>query len=527
MKTNPPEDDPFPQDPDPFAGMDREMPRHGGAEQRDANGSSQAGNNGNQQGPSAQTGRFDDTEIIEKFGEPYTVTPKGFIEINQKYFVARFATEHLVLHESKEREFYIHDYTSGAWVMQTPDAVKEMFSNDWQNIAGEYHEPGLLPKRTNGLLESLSSQLRGHVEKNDMFKPNGRVIHFLNGMLHISANCAKLMRFSPDYYSRNVCPFDWNPNAQCPRFLDVLVKPAMPDYDVDLLQRMFGSHLLGRNIAQRFLLLTGTPGGGKSTAVSVLESIVGLDNVIQLRTNLLNERFELARLIGKTTLSGKDVPSNFLETAGAQVLKSLVGGDIHSPELKFSNAKNLRIRGCFNVIVTANTRLRFRLQDDDDAWARRTTLIPYERPKPKVRIGDFAQQLIETEGPGICRWFVEGAMRYLQECDQFGDIQLNDIQQQRVTSLINESNSLKSFIHTEVCHHQGGTLATSEIVKAYIVYCQQRDWSPLPMKSVERQLPDLMMDSFHSPLRHDINRFGKNTRGYMHVALTNDDEFPE
>jgi phage/plasmid-associated DNA primase len=307
-------------------------------------------------------------------------------------------------------------------VTQTNDAIKEMFSNDWQKIAGEYDEPRLLPKRTNGLLESLASQLRGHVEKNDVFKPNGRVIHFLNGMLHISANSVELRPFSPDYYSRNVCPFDWQPLAQCPRFLDVLVKLAMPDYDVDLLQRMFGSHLLGRNIAQRFLMLTGTPGGGKSTVVTVLESIVGLDNVIQLRTSLLNERFELARLIGKTTLSGKDVPSNFLETAGAQVLKSLVGGDIHSPEQKFSNAKNLRIHGYFNVIVTANTRLRFSLYDDDDAWARRATIIPYERPKPKNRISDFAQELIKTEGPGICRWMVEGAMRYLQECDEFGDI---------------------------------------------------------------------------------------------------------
>lgn len=477
-------------------------------------------------GPHA-TGDFDEREIIAHCGPPYIKTTKGIILVNQKYFVARFAAEHLILHEPKEREFYLYDSPAGAWVMQTPEAIKEMFSNDWQNIAAEYDELGLLPKRTNGLLESLSSQLRGHVEKPDVFKPNGRVIHFQNGMLHINANSAELMPFSPDYYSRNVCPFEWNPSAQCQRFLDVLVKPAMPDYDVDLLQRIFGAHLLGRNIAQRFLMLTGTPGGGKSTVVTVLESIVGLDNVIQLRSHLLNERFELARLIGKTTLSGKDVPSNFLETAGAQVLKSLVGGDIHSPELKFSNAKNLRIHGNFNVIVTANTRLRFRLQDDDDAWARRTTLIPYERPKPKTRIGDFAQQLIKNEGPGICRWLVEGAVRYLQECDRFGDILLNATQQQRVTSLINESNSLKNFIQTEICHHQGGTLTTNEIVKDYIIYCQQRDWNPLPMKSAERQLPDLMMDSFHSPLRHDINRFGKNNRGYMHVALTNEDEFPD
>ena len=85
-------------------------------------------------------------------------TTKGIILVNQKYFVARFAAEHLILHEPKEREFYLYDSPAGAWVMQTPEAIKEMFSNDWQNIAAEYDELGLLPKRTNGLLESLSSQ---------------------------------------------------------------------------------------------------------------------------------------------------------------------------------------------------------------------------------------------------------------------------------------------------------------------------------------------------------------------------------
>lgn len=385
----------------------------------------------------------------------------------------------------------------------------------------------MLSRHTNRLLESLVSQLRGLAGDKDVFNLGGRVIHFANGMLHVEPSEAELFPFSPNYYSRNVCPFAWDPNAQCPRFLDVLMRSALPDYDIDLLQRMLGSHLLGHNSAQRFLLLTGTAGGGKSTLVTVLESIVGLDNVVQLRTHLLNERFELARMIGKTTLAGKDVPAYFLETSGAQVLKSLVGGDTHSPELKYSNAKNLRIHGHLNVIVTSNSRLRFRLEGDDDAWARRTVLIPYERPKPKARIVDFAQKLIKEEGPGICRWLVEGAQRYLKECDQFGDVQLNNIQQERIASLINESNSLRSFVKSEIFHRPGRNLTTDEIVRAYIIYCQQSDWQPLPMKSVERALPDLMMDAFQVPLRHDVERFGKDKRGYTDVALAGDDEIPE
>jgi|SoimicMinimDraft_9_1059737.scaffolds.fasta_scaffold108985_2 hypothetical protein len=36
-----------------------------------------------------------------------------------------------------------------------------------------------------------------------------------------------------------------------------------------------------------------------------------------------------------------------------------------------------------------------------------------------------------------------------------------------------------------------------------------------------------MMDAFQVPLRHDVERFGKDKRGYTDVALAGDDEIPE
>ena len=57
----------------------------------------------------------------------------------------------------------------------------------------------------------------------------------------------------------------------------------------------------------------------------MLESIVGLDNVVQLRTHLLNERFELARMIGKTTLAGKDVLPTFWKPQARKFSRALSG----------------------------------------------------------------------------------------------------------------------------------------------------------------------------------------------------------
>jgi hypothetical protein len=112
------------------------------------------------------------------------------------FFVARFAVDHLVIHEPNEREFYAYDPHTGAWTPRTADAIKAMFSEDWQRYANEVGEPALVPLRTNGLLDSLTSLLRGHVEKPDAFAKTGRVIHLANGMLHLDNDGAELREFS-------------------------------------------------------------------------------------------------------------------------------------------------------------------------------------------------------------------------------------------------------------------------------------------------------------------------------------------
>ena len=107
--------------------------------------------------------------------------------------------------------------------------------------------------------------------------------------------------------------------------------------------------------------------GGKSTLVRILEAIVG-QNVCQLRTDLLAERFETSRFIGKTLLAGKDVSGNFLHSRGAHVLKALVGDDQLSGELKGLNAAP-PILGQFDVAITCNSHLRLKLDGDAEALA--------------------------------------------------------------------------------------------------------------------------------------------------------------
>jgi hypothetical protein len=130
-----------------------------------------------------------------------------------------------------------------------------------------------------------------------------------NGMLRLSDR--ELLGFSPGYRRRNKLGVAYDSTAKCPLFLDTLMRPALDSDDLDLLQRWCGLALVGENIAQRIMLLTGTAGGVKGTFIRVLVGVIGAGNVGALRTQLLGEPFELGRLLGKTLLYGADVPDDF------------------------------------------------------------------------------------------------------------------------------------------------------------------------------------------------------------------------
>lgn len=166
--------------------------------------------------------------------------------------------------------------------------------------------------------------------------------------------------------------------------------------------RVRGDYPESCNRAQRFLILDGEPGRGKTQFANVMQELVGRPNVTQLRTKHLSERFELFRYLKKTLLVGGDVEAEFLSTKGAAVLKGLVGGDWFDAEQK-GGTGSFPLHGTFNAIITSNARLHVRLQGDVGAWRRRLNIVRYEAPAPPKVIHDLGGYLVRTEG-SVIKW---------------------------------------------------------------------------------------------------------------------------
>jgi hypothetical protein len=60
----------------------------------------------------------------------------------------------------------------------------------------------------------------------------------------------------------------------------------------------------------------------------------------------------------------------------------------------------------------------------------------------------------------------------------------------------------------------------AEVQQAYAEYCADKGWNAMPITVVERQLADLMLDTFHVTKSHSIERDGKKSnRGWRNVRL--------
>src|SRR4029434_4417028 len=187
-----------------------------------------------------------------------------------------------------------------------------------------------------------------------------------------------------------------------------------------------GMMLLGYNRAQRLLILDGEAGRVKTQFANVMQGIVGMANVTQLRTKHLAERFELFRYLKRTLLVGVDVEADFLSTRGAAVLKGLVGGDWFDAEPK-GGTGSFHVAVHSNVVITSNARLKVRLQGDVGAWKRRITIVRYEAPPPSRKIPDFGAYLVRTEGSGILNWALLGAQKLLTQIpDEVGVVSVSE-----------------------------------------------------------------------------------------------------
>jgi len=474
-------------------------------------------------------------EIAKTYGEPFlfSVDRGGetrLAKVRELPLAALYAARSPgILYEIEEARLYGYRPSSGLWRPRSPE---ENLVEIAAFMLGESRLPGreeLEAKRSISQERVMQEYLKGlpDVAKRGVFafKPEARnrVIHLANGVIPITDN--RLGKFRAEFrredYSRNQIPVAYDPAAGCPRFIEELLSPSLSEKtreeDLELLAMFFGLYLLGINLPQKMLILDGAAGSGKSTLAKIAGLLVGEENRMMLRTDQLSTRFELSAFVGRTLLMAADVKARFLLEPGALMLKSLVGGDMLHAETKHGQDR-IPIRGCFNVVITANAQLRVKIESDRGAWRRRLAIVTFQEHVPERKIVDFENVLFREEAPGILNWALAGLARLLIALDETGDMPMSNAQVARVEELLAQSEALESFLRDRLEKADGCKLTKGEIRERFWDYCRENQWD-LPTKNeIGSALPAAMKRLFGVSESHSIPDGAKQVYGYSGVG---------
>lgn len=149
-------------------------------------------------------------------------------------------------------------------------------------------------------------------------------INFNNGVF--KKETKELKPHGPEYNFKYCLPFDYNPNAKAPKFLEFMEQITCGDKDSQkLILEFLGYAISGDEYwAQKALLLVGDGANGKSTLFNILRYIAGEDNCSSLTMEDLNDKTARYGLVNKLFNSTEETNSGaFLKT---ETFKNLSGG---------------------------------------------------------------------------------------------------------------------------------------------------------------------------------------------------------
>ena len=457
-------------------------------------------------------------ELIASGELPYTNQKSGKLELSDIFWVKKVLHEERICFHEHEGVFLRYNPDTGIWSPISNRDISQLFIRQLEQGDKALKLRGRLSAYRNArTIQALGKLLEIEASKFSVSTREKHIIPVRNGILELTETEAPVLHdHAPEWQIRKRIEYAYNPEAKCERFIEELLKPVLSDDDILVLQKYAGSIVLGRNLTQTVPILHGEGGSGKSTFCNIIEKIIGSDNVAELRTTHITDRFETSAYIGKNLLAGKDVSADFLQDEGAAYIKKLTGKDRLVGEYKGVNQR-FSITGDFNVLITTNCKLKVRLSGDESAWLRRLILINFKSRSGGRVINDFDDKLLQEEDEGILAWCIQGAQLLLKDAKGCGKITLSEDQSNRVQSLLSESDSIRLFIKDCVHRVPGKDVTGEELLAAYTNYCNEQNWDAYPRRKFEQVVPDFMLQIHGVTHAHDIQRNGKNKRGYRGI----------
>lgn len=269
----------------------------------------------------------------------------------------------------------LHLYKDGIYISGQAEIEAEMIK----------HIPNLNQAKRREVLAYLDILIRDNTQ---VSSPD--LVAFRNGIYNIRTD--ELHPFSPDYVIVNKIPWDYNAAAECAAIDTVLNNVSCNDTNIRfLLEEMVGYSLYRRNELGKAFILTGSGKNGKSTFLTMIKRMLGMQNISALDMKKLGDRFSTVMLFNKLANIGDDISDDFL--ADPSEFKKICTGELIDAEQK--GQPKFQFEPYVKMMFSANSIPRIGKGRDSAAILRRLVIVPFNATFDKTK-SDFNSYIIDS-----------------------------------------------------------------------------------------------------------------------------------
>lgn len=309
-------------------------------------------------------------------------------------------------------------------------------------------------------------------------------INFQNGMFDVRE--MKLHKHKPEYLSINQIPHKLDMEIrknmeEAGKTTIQFLNDAMPDRtDQITLWQYIGYSMTRDTRFQRFMIIRGIGGTGKSKVINLIQDIVGAANCSGISLQALNERFYPSMLQGMLLNACADISSDALMQVDN--IKKATGEDVMICERKGRDP--VPFRSYAKLIFSAN-KIPLNLDEKSNAFYRRLLILEMNN-KPKKKDLELGEKLQAEIGYSI--WMAVGALKKLYNDGEFTE---STMAKERVEDLYRAADTVKAFADECLERQQGSKISRSLLYEKYKQYCEncgRKYHSPNPFfKSLEEK----------------------------------------
>lgn len=319
----------------------------------------------------------------------------------------------------------------------------------------------------------LVSAIEMDAQPNDLCTPAG-IVNLLTGELRPAIKNVDMNTRSTLVAPKKIATPLWN---------EFLKRVIQDDERIAYLQELLGAALFGDSRYHVLPVLAGSGANGKSTLLDVVSGILG-DYSASMPENFLLDSSssthptEIARLRGvRFAMASETRPDGKFNESR---VKMLTGGDMLSA--RFMNQNFFDFKPTHTLFLAVN-HLPAVKSGGDGFWRRLRKLdFKVTIPKDEQR-ENYAQTMIEDEGPGILQWIVDGAVRVTnQGFAEPESVKLSTLEYRH------EEDHIAKFIDERIVVAANGTATKTAVFNSYRDWCIDNGEKPITQNALNREV---------------------------------------